>query len=162
MWPIRLVVVVLPFDPVMPMVGPCRNGAGQFDFADHRTPRAARLRAAEVGRHIGREHDQVAAFEHLGRSAARTGRRALETSRACGSWSSGLRSVARTSAPCSRSRNSTAAMPDFFIPTTSVLSPLQFHRYLSFNVVSANSASTRPAIQNRAMIFDSVQPSASK
>ena len=34
--------------------------------------------------------------------------------------------------------------------------------HLNFNVVSANSANTRPAIQNRAMIFDSVQPSASK
>ena len=33
----------------------------------------------------------------------------------------------------------------------------QIHRlHLSFNVVSANSASTSPAIQNRAMIFDSV------
>src|SRR5450755_64981 len=32
----------------------------------------------------------------------------------------------------------------------------------SFNVVSANNAITRPAIQNRVMIFDSGQPSASK
>ena len=37
---------------------------------------------------------------------------------------------------------------------------LEVHR--SFSVVSANRASTRPAIQKRAMIFDSVQPSASK
>ena len=34
--------------------------------------------------------------------------------------------------------------------------------HLSFSVVSANSAMTSPAIQKRAMIFDSCQPSASK
>src|SRR5690348_4087772 len=34
--------------------------------------------------------------------------------------------------------------------------------YLSFNVVSANNAITRPAIQNRTITFDSGQPSASK
>ena len=34
--------------------------------------------------------------------------------------------------------------------------------HLSFNVVSANSASTSPAIQNLAIILDSVQPIASK
>jgi hypothetical protein len=32
----------------------------------------------------------------------------------------------------------------------------------SFNVVSANNANTRAAIQNRAMIFDSFHPSSSK
>ena len=39
---------------------------------------------------------------------------------------------------------------------------LEFWSHLSFSVVKAQSASTRPAIQNLAMIFDSVQPSASK
>ena len=63
----------------------------------------------------------------------------------------------------SRTSSSADAMPDFFIPTTNAFVPLQVHAaHLSFNVVSANSASTSPAIQNRAMIFDSVQPSASK
>ena len=38
----------------------------------------------------------------------------------------------------------------------------QLNTHRNFNVVSANSASTRPAIQKRAMIFDSVQPNASK
>ncbi len=39
---------------------------------------------------------------------------------------------------------------------------VHIHGYLSFNVVNANNASTRPAIQKRAMIFDSAQPLASK
>ena len=39
---------------------------------------------------------------------------------------------------------------------------LIFKIHRSFNVLSANSAQTKPAIQNRVMIFDSGQPSASK
>jgi len=35
-------------------------------------------------------------------------------------------------------------------------------RYLNFNVVSANSAKTSAAIQNRTITFDSLQPSSSK
>jgi hypothetical protein len=34
--------------------------------------------------------------------------------------------------------------------------------YLNFNVVKANNAITKPAIQKRVMILDSGQPSASK
>jgi hypothetical protein len=39
---------------------------------------------------------------------------------------------------------------------------LDTQSHLSFSVVKAQSASTSPAIQNLAMIFDSAQPSASK
>jgi len=39
---------------------------------------------------------------------------------------------------------------------------LESQSHLSFNVVKAQSASTSPAIQNRAIIFDSAHPSASK
>ena len=161
MWPIRLVVVVLPFEPVIPMVRPLRNGAASSTspITAHAAP-ARRLERRQVGRHVGREHDQVAAFEHLGRSAGRRGC-PIELA-ASGSWSSGLRSVARTTAPCARAGTAADATPDFFIPTTSALRAFDSHGHLSFNVVSANSASTRPAIQKRAMIFDSVQPSASK
>lgn len=36
------------------------------------------------------------------------------------------------------------------------------HRYLSFKVVNENSAKTSATIQNRTMIFDSLQPISSK
>ena len=58
MWPIRLVVVVFPFDPVMPMVRPFRKGAASSTSPI--TLRAARPRGLErrkIGRHVGREHD---------------------------------------------------------------------------------------------------------
>src|SRR5689334_660754 len=45
-----------------------------------------------------------------------------KTAMPSGSWSSGLRSVARTLAP-SRTSNSADAIPDFFMPTTRALVP---------------------------------------
>ena len=60
MWPIRLVVVVLPFEPVMPIVRPLRYGPASSTSPMTRTPAQER----QVGRHVRREHDQVAAFEH--------------------------------------------------------------------------------------------------
>ena len=157
MWPIRLVVVVLPFEPVIPMVRPLQKRRGQFHFADHRhAAPARRFERREIGRHVGREHDQVGALEDLRRSAARTGCRVRGRP---GNSSSGFRSVARTSAP-SRSEQRRRRQTGLLHPDHQRLYALELH--LSFNVVSANSASTRPAIQKRAMIFDSVQPSASK
>ena len=70
MCPIRLVVVVFPFEPVIPMVGPCRIRPGQFHFADHGDA-APRASIGQVGRHVGREHDQVAALEDVGDCCAK-------------------------------------------------------------------------------------------
>jgi hypothetical protein len=66
-------------------------------------------------------------------------------------------------APCRRNSR-IAATPERAIPTTTTLVPSNFRiaDYRSFNVVSANSAITNPAIQNLVMIFDSSHPSASK
>ena len=135
----------------------------QFHFADHAdAPRRAPLRAA-AGRPAHRARARSGrSLRTLRAICGANGIRSRSSdSRASGSSSSGFRSVARTSAPCAH-----AGTPPTRCPTSSSRRPalcaLQFHAHLSFNVVSANSASTRPAIQKRAMIFDSVQPSASK
>ena len=60
MWPISAVVVVLPFEPVMPQIGPLKKIAREFHFADDRNAlRARRLDRRDVDRHARREHDQV-------------------------------------------------------------------------------------------------------
>ena len=65
-------------------------------------------------------------------------------------------------APPWRCRNFNAATPERAMPTTTIVSGLKVADHLSFRVVSANSAITNPAIQNRVMIFDSCHPSCSK
>ena len=163
MWPVRLVVVVLPFDPVMPMMRPCRNGAASSTSPITVTPRARA--ASSGGRSAGTSGESTIRSQPSNTASVWTAN-GMSRPRASGSWSSGFRSVARTTAPSRRS-SSTEATPDFFIPTTSALVITAAERFagiahLSFNVVSANSASTSPAIQKRAIIFDSAQPSASK
>ena len=91
----------------------------------------------------------------------------MKVSSVCGSSTtvhsgSGRSSVASTHALRAARSSSTAAMPDFPIPATTTVLPSSVVFHLSFSVVSANSAITSPAIQKRAMIFDSCQPSASK
>ena len=68
MWPIRLVVVVFPLEPVMPMVRPLRNGAASSTSPITRHTAPARVfQRRQVGGDVGREHDQVAVFEDFGR-----------------------------------------------------------------------------------------------
>ena len=163
MWPIRLVVVVLPFEPVIPMVLPLQKRRRQFHLADHRTPR--RRAASSGGRSAGTSGESTIRSQPSNTSGdcCANGTSDVQQLARLGSWSSGFRSVARTSRALRARSNSTAAMPDFSMPDHQrSCMPSSSMFYLSFNVVSANSASTRPAIQKRAMIFDSVQPSASK
>ena len=128
------------------------------------TPRAAGgFERRQIGRHVGREHDQIARPRTPPASAARTECRSRSSIRAAsGSSSSGFKSVARTARALARPAARPPPSPISSAPPPARFGPLSSITYLSFNVVSANSASTRPAIQKRAMIFDSVQPSASK
>ena len=64
-------------------------------------------------------------------------------------------------------QNSAVATPVRASPTTSTRLPAssipgRTCRYLSFSVVSENSAKTSATIQKRTMIFDSLQPASSK
>jgi len=78
---------------------------------------------------------------------------------------SGRDSVAVTCAPRS-AQNSAVAMPVRASPTTSTFLPASsitgFNIYLNLRVVSENSANTNATIQNRTMVFDSLQPPSSK
>ena len=98
MWPIRLVVVVLPFDPVIPMVRPLRNGAASSTSPITRAPRARALPPGAADRPARRAKARSSRSLRKPRaSAARTGRSSRASSSAApGSWSSGFRSVART------------------------------------------------------------------
>ena len=132
MCPTSEVVVVFPFEPVMPMTGPSRYGAASSTSPMTFTPRAvARCDGRQIERHAGRRHDQIPVFvEQLVGLQPETG----DVMRTC-------RSVAVTSAPRA-CRNSKAARPDFSIPTTSALMP-SVHE--SLIAVSTWSARTAPA-----------------
>ena len=59
MWPIRLVVVVLPLEPVMPMVRPSETGRRVPLRRSRATPRwRAVFQRRKIGGHVGREHDE--------------------------------------------------------------------------------------------------------
>src|ERR1017187_5021513 len=122
MWPIRLVVVVLPLEPVMPMVRPLRKGASSSTSPMTGTPRR---RASSSGpRSAGAWGDRTI-NSAPSKTAGVCWAKGMWSSRTPGSASSGLRSVARTRAP-SRASNAAEATPDFFIPTTSASMPLRF------------------------------------
>src|SRR5579883_1067684 len=118
MWPIKLVVVVLPFDPVTPIVRPFRNGAASSTSPITAAPRARA--ASSGGRSAGTSGESTmrsAPSNTSGACRANGTRSRSSSAPASGSSSSGFRSVARTAAPCS-ARSFTAAIPDFLSPTT--------------------------------------------
>ncbi len=129
---------------------------GEFDFTNYRHAAPSRLlERLEIGRDIGREHDELGRLENRGGllgewdvEFADAGQ-FVERLEVGGAHHSALPDEQRCG---SQTRLLHADHQRLFV--------LEVHR--SFSVVSANSASTRPAIQKRAMIFDSVQPSASK
>ena len=160
------VVVVLPFEPVIPMIRPFQKRRGQFHFADHCHARAGaplrspRRSAGTPGESTIRSH----AFEHFRRLWLERHVRAFQLCAAAAVRSSGSGRWRALRAPLAAS-SSTAPDPIFPCPHQDAASRSLTSFicvYLNFSVVSANSAITSPAIQNRAMIFDSCQPSASK
>src|ERR1017187_10082577 len=122
MWPIRLVVVVLPLEPVMPMVRPLRKGAASSTSPMTETPRR---RASSSGARSAGTSGESTISSAPSKTAGVCWAKGMWSSRTPGSASSGLRSVARTRAP-SRASNAAEATPDFFIPTTSASMPLRF------------------------------------
>ena len=104
-WPISAVVVVLPFEPVMPHTGPAKKVAGQFDFADDRNAlRARRLTGAISTGTPGDSTIRSTAGEYVFR--LRRGRLSI-----------GRSSEAITTAPLLRS-SSTAAIAGLPMPAT--------------------------------------------
>src|SRR5450759_3357100 len=122
MWPIRLVVVVLPLEPVMPMVRPFRNGAASATSPMTGTPRR---RASTSGARSAGTSGESTISSADWNTAGLCWVKGMLSSLTPGRSSSGLRSVARTTAP-SRASNAAEATPDFFMPTTSACMPLRF------------------------------------
>src|ERR1035441_1200019 len=120
MWPIRLVVVVLPLEPVMPMVRPLRNGAASSTSPMTGTPRR---RASSSGPRSAGTSGESTISSAPSKTAGVCWANGMWSSPTPGSASSGLRSVARTRAP-SRASKAAEATPDFFMPTTSASMPL--------------------------------------
>ena len=134
----------------------------QLHFADYQGAALAGLfEWRQVGGHIGREHNQVAPFEDL-RRLRREGNvepgqhrlRVVQLVQGLEIGGAHDRAMACQQFGC---RHTGSLHPDH-----QRFDPAQLQAHLNFNVVRANSAITRPAIQKRAMIFDSAQPSASK
>ena len=143
---------------------PLEKPARQFDLAQHgdAVP-AGVLEFVDVGRHARRDHDGVRAVERL-RGLRREGD-AQPLQRLRDAFHLGQRlQVHRPHARSPRRQELGHGQPRGGQPRHHHVLSRKFQRctYLNFKVVSANSAITSPAIQNRTMIFDSVQPSASK
>ena len=165
MWPVSAVVVVLPLVPVTPIVLPFRNGRRQFQLADDGYTAGARCgQDVEIRRDAWGEHYQgprrgrLLPFEapplflallplvfHLLRGLLRL-------------WLGAAVRLLRRSGPFRLLLLFCLLVPFQEVGRRKRLP----HSHDSFNVVRANNAITKPAIQNLVIIFDSGQPSASK
>src|SRR5579883_1327618 len=123
MWPMRLVVVVLPFDPVTPMVWPRSSGAASSTSPITSTPRSRA--ATRGGKSAGTSGEMTMTSQPAntaGDCRSKGMSRLSSSSRASGRAVSVCRSVARSTAPWLAS-SLMAAMPERFIPTTKTLAP---------------------------------------
>ena len=141
MWPISAVVVVLPFEPVMPIDRPLQDRAPPAPLRRSPAPRAAAPRPAAAG-------PPAQPGESTIRSRPRTLRRSAATQcrhrarSGLGSSSSGFDRWRAPRAPVSSS-SSTAASPDFAIPTTTTL--CREHPSFLLTSISTSSARTAPS-----------------
>ncbi len=147
MWPIRLVVVVLPLEPVMPMVRPAQKRRRQFDFADHRTPRARAPLRAPADRPARRE--KARSGPPLRTPPAPAGKRDAQPVQQFARLGQFLQRLqirgAHAGAP-GRQQLRPPPCPDFFIPTTNARVPGPGSILIS---VSTSSARTAPAPARR-------------
>ncbi len=156
MCPTRLVVVVLPLEPGDADGAALEERRGEFDFADdgHAAP-SRLLERREIGRDVGREHDELGRLENLGSLLGERDVEFTDTGQLVERLEVGRAHHGALAEEERRRSHAGLLHADY-----QRVCALKVHR--SFSVVSAKRASTRPAIQKRAMIFDSVQPSASK
>ena len=141
---------------------PLQERRRQLDFADHvHAALASGFERRQVHRHVGRDHYRVALQKHCRRLQFEGDRKARQHLRRFAQLVERLQ-VGRPDARAQARQQFGRRQPRFFHADHQHSGAGPVHRHLSFSVVSANSASTRPAIQKRAMIFDSVHPSASK
>ena len=169
MWPTSEVVVVLPFEPVMATKRPRRKRQASSISLHTGMPRArAAARPGSVGGTPGLGTIRSCARKVSLRWPPSSSVQPASRSFAAASPSSAAArsSVAVTRAPRA-AQNSAVATPVRASPTTSTRLPASSMPgrnalHLNFSVVSENSANTSATIQNRTMIFDSLQPASSK
>ena len=153
MWPISAVVVVLPFEPVMPMVSPCRNSRPVPTRRSPATPRCAGvLQHFGIGRNARRNHDQVGVLEMLRPSAAESA--CPCTSPVCFCVHRAHLRALREQQLRRRPRRTAPSPPPRLACRRSSSSQLQRGQ--------REQRHHQSRIQKRMMIFDSCQPSASK
>ena len=141
---------------------PLQKRRCQFDFADHlHAAPASGFQRSQVRRNVRRNHHRVALRKHRRRLQFEWDIEARQHLGGLAQFGQRLQ-VGRAHARAQACQKLRRRQPRFFHADHqhSGAGPVRCH--LSFRVVSANSASTRPAIQKRAMIFDSVHPSCSK
>ena len=168
------VVVVFPFEPVIATSLPRRNRHASSISLHTGMPRLrASASAGKICRHARAHHDQILLekrrrrvppeFElHAGRAQPR--RRLAEFASALFIRRRHRRAISRarkatSPRPCARAPPPARAFPQNRTPVSPGPHSVP---YLNFKVVSENSANTSARIQNRTMIFDSLQPISSK
>jgi hypothetical protein len=120
-----------------------------------------------IRRHAGTGHDQILLREY-GTLIGAEGQRAAEVAQLlhCSGKLLGAAIIGRGDASATRdakARRGHAGSRDSHDQNAFALEfGYGTHSYLSFNVVSENSAKTSATIQKRTMIFDSLQPANSK
>ena len=130
--------------------------AREFQIADHRDAApAGLLREIQVGRHARREHHQIRSLERSG-FLRLDGHAQLDKFRICHCGLIHCRHSRSLFHQQLHRRDAAARHSDHDCSRT-------FHTlHRSFSVVSANNASSRPAIQKRMITLDSAHPNCSK
>ncbi len=161
--PIRVVVVVLPFDPVIPMSRPLRKRAASSISLMISTPAAAAFRNGSSASGTPGLATIRSAFSNnsVGCEPATTSTPLPRSAAATLSSLSGFASFTVTRAPRA-SRKSAAASPLRAAPTTRTFLPPTCMRHLSLSVERLKSANKIAAMRKRKTTFDSFQPSNSK
>ena len=172
---IKEVVVVFPFEPVIPIKRPLKNRSASSTSLQMVTPfaRAACSKGASAGtpglgtirscsRNVFSRWPPNSSFTPAARSGAIASPISLSV-RASDRAPRGAKERSSHTGPC-QSHDQHAFTSQFErVRHLFRKNPLtRMRHYLSFNVVSANSAKTSAAIQNRTMTFDSLHPSSSK
>ena len=168
------VVVVLPFEPVMPTSGraetdtPTRFRSKSYAGSRGKQRRKIRRNARARDDQILRQKGFLAVAAEFERTPASRSLRTLRRSRFGSRFGGGDARAARRAEQ--RRRHACARQPDnqHAFPSSSIHRAVPFNSIHSSGVtsISASSAQTAqksaPAIQNRTMTFDSLQPTNSK
>ncbi len=147
---------------------PFQKPRRQLHLAHDRDPQPPRLlQPRRITRHPRAHHDQVLHAERPLPVAAGLDRHSRIQQSSAARPATALPDASPIPSPARPAARRTAPTPRPICPVPPPVracprSPACVSAYLSFNVVSANSANTSAAIQKRTITFDSLHPSSSK